>query len=103
MVSGQKKIPKTSSLQTCLLVLDWPLFIPVCTETLVLRAYTPPYYPTTLVFYTFCLKMPGSCCSGGDNSYAPPCSLGFLHTTREKEKLVKFNANCMLTYEHIKH
>ena len=74
MVSGQKKIPKTSSLQTCLLVLDWPLFVPICTETLVLPAQNPWYYPTTLVFYTFYLKMLGSGCSLWDNSSAPPCT-----------------------------
>ena len=65
MVWSQKKIPKTSSLQTCLLVLDWPLFVPICTETLDLPAQNPWYYPTTLVFYTFYLKMHSSCFSSG--------------------------------------
>ena len=74
MVSGQKKFPKTSSPQTCLLVLDWPLFVPICTETLDLPAQNPWYYPTTLVFYTSYLKMLGSGCSPWDNSPAPPCS-----------------------------
>ena len=72
MVLIKIEIPKTSSLQTCLLVRDWLLFVPACTETLALLAQNSWYYHTTLVLYTFYLKMHGSSKNLRDNSYGTP-------------------------------
>ena len=91
MVSSQIEIPKTSSPQTCLLALDWPLFVPICTETLVLPAQNPSYYPTTLVLFTFYLKMYGSSRNLWDNQYGTPCRIVIFIVISSVNLLVSTN------------